>query len=48
MGRTRSFADTRAKGEDAPIPAVRQTLIEARESTFSDPLGGVKASPAPV
>jgi hypothetical protein len=34
-GGFRSFADTRANGQVAPIPAVRATLIETRELTRS-------------
>jgi hypothetical protein len=34
-GGKRSFADARASGEVAPIPAVRATMTEPLESTLS-------------
>jgi len=39
-GGFRSFADTRGNGEVAPIPVVRGTPIEPRESTLSLPSAG--------
>jgi hypothetical protein len=39
-----TFAERHGNGEVAPIPAVRVTLIEPRESTQSGPQGGAEVT----